>query len=380
MNNSFSSFPEVSFIDNMTLEDLQTDMINWYMERYQELTGKNVDLALANPYRLILDSCALAIYQLMQYVDAAGKKNLLKYSYGDFLDNIGALRGIQRRIGTKANATFRFSLASARTSATSIPKGSRMSFNNIFFETVEYAEIPVGSLYVDVLCTCTEAGSFANGYLIGEINTIVDSLPFIASAENITATANGTDREDDDTYAQRIYLAPSSYSVAGPEEAYRYFTLNYSSEIADVSIYSPDAGEVSIVVVLQNGELPNENFLTLLKNYLNDGTKKPLTDLITVSAPTVESYNIQFTYYINNSDRNIASQIQTAVTDAVNDYVQWQDTKIGRDIVPDELIKRVINAGAKRVVLTSPTFDTVADNNIAHHGTINITYGGIEND
>ncbi len=44
------------------------------------------------------------------------------------------------------------------------------------------------------------------------------------------------------------------------------------------------------------------------------------------------------------------SAIQTAVQAAVNDYVAWQQAKIGRDINPDELIKRVRDAGAGRIL------------------------------
>ena len=61
-------------------------MVSDFEKRYRELTGNTMTLAAADPYRLILYACAVAIYQGYQYTDKAGKMGLLKYSTGDFLD------------------------------------------------------------------------------------------------------------------------------------------------------------------------------------------------------------------------------------------------------------------------------------------------------
>jgi phage-related baseplate assembly protein len=58
----------------------------------------------------------------------------------------------------------------------------------------------------------------------------------------------------------------------------------------------------------------------------------------------------------------------------------WQKTKIGRDINPDELVKLVKEAGAKRVVVTSPVFTTIASGEVAKLTSQTVTYGGLEND
>lgn len=380
MNKAFENIPEVSFIDNMTLEDLQKNMVSSWEERYQELTGETIELSKANPYRLMLYACSLAIYQTYQFVETAGKNNLLKYSYGNFLDNIGTLRGVSRSPGTKANATFRFSLAAARATVTPIPAGSRISIGGVFFATTQYAEIPVGSTYIEVMAECTQIGTIGNGFLAGEVKTIVDSLPFISQAANTTQTANGTDIEDDNSFAERIYLAPHGYSVAGPKKAYEYFTKEVSADIADVNVSSPSDGNVNVCFILKNGVIPGSDMISRVTAYLNDESRRPLTDHISVAAPTTSAYNISLTYYINSSDSATVTAIQSAVTAAVTAYKNWQDSKIGRDINPDELVKLVKQAGAKRVVITAPTYTVVSATNIAHCGTITTTYGGLEDD
>ena len=50
------------------------------------------------------------------------------------------------------------------------------------------------------------------------------------------------------------------------------------------------------------------------------------------------------------------------------------------DINPDELIKRVVAAGAKRCVILMPSFTIVAEDKLPVLGTKTITYGGLEDD
>ncbi len=60
------SFPDLSFIDNATVDEVLTQMINDYQEKYRGITGKNVVLTPANPYRLIMYACTMQIYQAMR--------------------------------------------------------------------------------------------------------------------------------------------------------------------------------------------------------------------------------------------------------------------------------------------------------------------------
>ena len=70
-----------------------------------------------------------------------------------------------------------------------------------------YAEIPAGSTTVDVPATCTVAGTDGNGFAAGELATIVDPIPYVASVTNTTATEGGAEIESDDDLAERVFLA-----------------------------------------------------------------------------------------------------------------------------------------------------------------------------
>ena len=82
----------------------------------------------------------------------------------------------------------------------------------------------------------------------------------------------------------------------------------------------------------------------------------------------------------NSSDQSRATNIQLKVVAAINDYIDWQKSEIGRDINPDVLRQKILNAGAKRVDIASPVFTVVDEDSVASMKSQSVTYGGLEND
>lgn len=369
---------DVTFIDDFEVDDILKQMIQDFQEKYQEITGDSITLAKSDPYRLILQACSLQQYQMLKFLDEMGKQNLLKYAEGVFLDQIGALRGVKRLQGNKATTTIRFNLEEAREDVTAIPKGVRVAAGDSYFETTEYAEIEPGNTYADVIAECTEVGIAGNNFAPGEVNAIVDSVAFIASAVNLTKTTGGADVESDENFSDRIYLAPSSYSVAGPADAYRYFAKECNAEITDVSVTSPSAGVVDVRFTV-GGKIPTEEEMKEVLEYLSADTRRPLTDKVVVNAPDVKGYNISLKYWIGEEKKNIAIQIKEQIEQAIESYKEWQSGELGRDINPSELIYRIIQAGAKRVEVTAPIFTQVGDTELAVPSNTNAVYGGVEN-
>lgn len=375
------NFPSISFIDDTTVDEVLTGMINDYQEKYKELTGKEDSLTLANPYRLIMYACTMQIYQAMQYADYAGKMSFLTYAQGDFLDNLAALRGIRRKENTAADTILQFSIGSSIASAVSIPAGCRVTNgNDVYFATDEYAEIKAGEVSVTVSATCTAAGVAGNGFAAGELNVLVNTLPYIIAVTNTVATNGGADREDDDSLKQRIYASPNSYSTAGPTGAYEYHAKTASPEIGDVVVRSETPGEVDIYFICDNGGIPGEALIQKVKKHLDDRSIRPLTDKVTVRAPAVREYDIMMTYYIPSSSTSAAASIQENVDTAVSIYNTWQTGKIGRDINPSYLIQKVMEAGAKRVEVDSPEFTVLDESTVAKTGGVTINFGGVEDD
>ena len=384
---SVFDLPDVSFTDNDTLKDMQTRLIANYEARYKELTGKEISLAPADPMRILIYAVALDLYQIEQYVERAGKQDLLKYSYGDFLDNLAAGRGVTRQQAAAATTTLRFTISEVKTYAVGIPAGTRVTNGDgVYFQTLEYGEVPIGSLTVDIKAECTEVGVIGNDLTAGQLNVLVDPVAYVATVANTDTSSGGTNLETDESLAERVFLAPSSYSV-GPDDAYIYWTKTYNTNIGSVKPTSPNPCEVVIYILMKDGTIPESEVVTGLQAYLQNSNIRPLTDQVTVATPTVKTFSIDLTYYINRSESAHAATIQTEVAKAVQDYIVWQTSEIGKDINPSELIKRVIAAGAKRVTVTSPTFTTVADTEVAQVALdgggdpdVTVTYGGLEDD
>lgn len=381
MLESIDNLPDISFIDNLTLVDVQALLLNAFYDNYKTITGKKITLARADPYRVMMLSAAQVIYQGLQQIDKAGKMNFLKYAYGDYLKNLAALKRVTAHEPEKAQVKVRWKLAEPREAATPIPAGSRVTADYaVYFETIDYAEIAPGETEIILMMYCTEPGEEGNNYMPGELSVLVDPVAFIDSVANIETTAKGTGEESDQSIAERAYLAPSSFSTAGPDDAYVYHAKSYSQEVGDVLPTSPTPGVVDIRFILKDGGIPSETMIAGMEKHLQQRSKRPLTDKVEVAAPDVVTYSVDFTYFINASDMSSATQIQSQVQQAVQEYELWQCTRIGRDVNPDELKAYLKKAGIKRADIRQPAFKVLEDTEVAKVTSTNIIYGGIEND
>lgn len=374
--------PDISFIENKTVDEVRGEMVADYEKFLADATGRPVSLPRASERRVELYAAAAQIYQGMQYIDRAGKQSLLKYSYSDFLDNIGLLKGVTRAPARAATTTLRFTVSASRTAATGIPQGTRVSSSgSVYFVTTEYAEIKAGGATVDATAVCTTTGTAGNGLAVGELSTVVDPIPYVASATNTTMTEGGAEIESDKELADRIFLAPGSYSTAGPEDGYLYHAKKFNPSIGGVVATSDQAaGTVDVVFIMADGSTPGAEIIAGLQEYLRDGNVRPMNDLVTVAAPAEVEYSIELTYYINRSDSARAVSIQAAVQTAVAEFAAWQRA-IGRDINPSKLVAMVMAAGAKRVAITAPTDTAVGATAVpALLEEAMIQYGGMEDD
>jgi phage-related baseplate assembly protein len=370
--------PEINFVET-DVETMLSEAIEEYEQAYFDKTGKIKNLADGDPVRIWIYSQVLKLYHAYMLIEDSAKQNLLNYSKGDNLENLGARIGVKRDKGKKSITTMKLTLSSPQNKVISIPKGTRFTpGNQVYFKTLEYDEIPELQTEYNIIAECTEAGFIGNNFQPGQINILVDPLPYVKSVENIDVSEGGEDVESDESLTRKIYLKPESFSTAGPELAYNFFVLEYSSKILDVSVVTPAPGVVDIRFILENGEIPNESLLNEVKDYVSDKKRRPLTDKVNVYVPESVEYNIDFKYYISNENEKFAETIKKEVEKAVEEFIIWQKTKIGRDINPSELSYLIKKAGAKRVEIKKPTFKKINEIEIAKESQINVIYGGLE--
>lgn len=330
--------------------------------------------------RRIVVSCLLApIISLSEQANAFANAQLVNHSYGAWLDELGKLVGAKRLDAGFSKTTLRFTVSAPAGTVVTIPKGTRATPDgSTYFATDSAVAVSYDTPTVDVEATALTAGESCNNIAIDAVNVIVDPVAYLTSVSNITITSGGTDIESDDAFRERIRMAPSQSSVAGPANAYKYFAMSTNSEIGDVSVTRPAAKQVLVTALMKDGSLPSQTLLDEILAVLSADTVRPLTDEVMVQAPTEMEYTAIATYYISADDASQAGAIQTAVSAAFSEYLSWQSEKLGRAINPDELRQRLKAAGACYIELTSPTYTTVEQTAVARPSKDSaLTYGGI---
>lgn len=368
--------PDVEFLET-DAETIKAEILTGY----EQASGRT--LAAGDPVRLFLLSLASIIIQQRTTINQAAQQNLLTYAQGEYLDALGALLSVERLEESRAVTTIKFTLSQALATVYTIPAGTEVTNGTVTFATDHDLDIPKGELSGSVTASCTVPGEVGNDYLAGQVTTIVKPMTFVAKAENVTITTGGSEAESDASLAERIRLAPNSFSVAGPEKAYIYHAKSVSSSVIDVSVTSPSPGEVDVYVLLSGGMLPQEETLKQISDYLTDSSIRPLTDYVKVLAPQAVNYQLELHYWIGREDSSRAEQIKAEVTAAVEKYRLWQQGKIGRDILPAKLIQYVMQAGASRI--DSPTmkpadFKALESGQVAQCTDVKIVYEGIKDE
>lgn len=370
------NLPKVSFLETDP-EAIRSQIITGF----EQASGRT--LAEGDPVRLFLLSIADVIIQQRTDIQIASQQNLLAYAQGNYLDALAELLAVKRLEESRAVTTIRFTLSQALGSVYTIPAGTEVTNGVVTFATDEELLIPIGETSGEVTASCTTTGPAGNDYLAGQINVIVKPMTFVASAENITITTGGANAESDAAFADRIRLAPNSFSVAGPEKAYIFHAKSVSSSIIDVSIDSPVPGEVDVYPLLTGGTLPTSEIRQQILDHLSDETIRPLTDYVQVLSPESVEYEIVVDYWINREDSSRAAQIQSAVTDAVEQYRLWQQGKIGRDITPGKLMQLVFTAGASRIdqaTMKPAAFKALEPKQVAQCTKVTVNYRGYKDE
>lgn len=387
----FADIPEYSVTGNLTLQGARDLVMDIYTENYKKVYAKAPPLYDSDPLTLTLKSMAMLYYMAMQVAERRALAAMLKSAEGAQLDNIGLPFGVKRNPATYATVTIRFTLSATQKSVAMIPQGTRIRTGaGIYFATTEYAQIDIGETSVDVLAKAEEVGAESNGIPPGVIDTLVDAIPFVAGAVNIDTSSGGADVESDDSLTRRIWLSPTTYSCAGPRDAYEFWAMSFRSDIENAIAISPRSQPCTayIYFMLTGGKMPSEKDISEMETFMMNEARRPMTDLVICKAPEEVEYSIDFTYYIGASSKKNADIVQQNVAQAVQEYQDWQRS-IGRDINPMELIYRLRAAGVKRVEMREPAFKVVesgADKEKALvqipklSGQPTVVYGGVEDD
>lgn len=376
-------YPDIEFLETDT-ETVISNMIALYEEEQKKAGRENYKVRPGSPERIFISWMAAVIVQQRTLINDIAKMNVPRYAAKseneEYLDSLAEIfKDIERLPASPASAIFRFYISEPQQQSTIIPAGTRISFDGvIMFATSEVLEIKAGETSGEVEAVCTQPGTVGNGLVAGQVKEVVDLFDHYWKAENITTTSGGAEKEDNASYYERMRDSMESFSTAGPINGYIYWTKTVSSAVLDVAVTSPEACVVDVRVILQDGQETTPAVLKEIEEALNASDIRPLTDIVTVSAPDTVDFSVDVTFYIAQPNRESAAAIEREVRAAVDNFIVWQTSKMGRDINPSYLTKMMMDAGAKRVEVRQPIFQSVEDIAVGKLQSKTVLNGGLE--
>ena len=339
--------------------------------------GLGRSLAPADVEMLILNSFAYEVSLLRIAANQAFRQNLVDFSTAPMLDFLGALVGVIRQPAAGATCTLLFNFVSGA-NALLLPTGIRVQSidGQAIFATVEAVNVAAGTASVKVDAVCQTPGAIGNGYATGNVSVILDPQPFVTSAANIDATANGSDAETDDQLRARIKIAPSAFSVAGPTEAYVFYAKSADPSIVDVACVTTAPGVVTLYPLCNGGTLAS----TALKNTIlatcSDSKVRPQNDTVLIADPSVVTYAISVTLTLYTSA--VPADVMTEVNANLAAFQQSRVNELGQDVVIAQIIGQCMIPGqVYNVVVNSPTDNIVASDSTYTQCTgVTVNIGG----
>ena len=342
---------------------------------YERLSGKTLYPAQVD--RLLVDVIAYRETLVRIGVQEAAKQCLVRFAKPPMLNYLGELSGVTQLPAQPAQVTLRFSLDVPLETPLLIPVGTRAESGDgaVTFETEFDAILPAGQLFCDVPATSDTPGSAGNGWGLGQINSLVDTVSDAdVSVTNTTIPTGGADTEDIERFRGRIMAAPEKFTTAGSEDAYRERVKDVHQSIVDVAVLSPQEGRVVLVPLLDTG-LPGADMLVLIEAGTSGKRVRPLTDKVSVALPEVVDYTIEAALILYKTAD--AESVLSAAQDAARKWADDRAAGLGRDIVPVQFEAAIKVPGVYDIVRSSPDKIVIEEHQWARCTSITITIAGV---
>ena len=311
------------------------------MENYNDAGGDT--LYPGDEKEMLLRSVLADIVQAFAGVDNALRMMTLRYAVGEYLDMIGELRSCPRIQAKAARAAVTITTIGNGITGT-IPAGTAMTADGeVYYLLAEDFPLTGYQQTATVEVIADRTGIAGNGLQSGtdmELSSKNLSILSIVSASDATG---GQEAEADDVYRERIRTHLITSVTTGPARQYEAAAMAVSSVILDAKA-TGGSGEVDIFLILSD-QTGAAALLDAVEEALNAEDVRPLTDTVTVSQATDITYTLTVKYKSDGS-----SATNAALSEAVAEYQDWQDNKIGRAFDPNRLMAMLYQAGCTRVI------------------------------
>lgn len=210
--------------------------------------------------------------------------------------------------------------------------------------------------------------AYATGNDLDVIAANFNVQRLVVQAEDLTANPPLPEILENDTdFRLRTQLAFEGMSVAGPRSAYVFHALSAHSEVADVSVESPQPAQVTVTVLSRLGNgVASAEVLQAVRSKLNDENIRPIGDRVTVQSATIYDYQINAKLHLYRSPEY--EPIKQQAQKRLEEYVQNR-RRLGRDITLSGIYAALHIEGVQRVELLTPRTDIILPNHQAGNCT-----------
>lgn len=317
------------------------------MKTYNECGG---DVLYPGDEKEILLRSVLAIATaIMAKVDSALRMDTLTYATGEYLKEYGLKRNCVYIDAVPATAPVTITFEGGWP-AKIMEAGTAFTADGSIIYTLKDAKYITGTNQVmNAVMECAEAGTIGNGLRSGTELQPVESIEGFIRCVVTADASGGTDAEDEEVYRERIRNFGLNSVTTGPSALYEAQARSVSTQIVDARAVNirdgndQETGTVGIYLLLAEGaDAPS--LCASVEQKLSAETTRPLTDRVVVAEADAVEYTLEVKVWYSQY-----SGIGDAVTDAINEYQEWQDNRIGRAWDPNKLTAMLYQAGCERV-------------------------------
>lgn len=307
------------------------------------------DILYGGDEKEILLRAVLSIaVSIMARVDSALRMDTLAYATGDYLDLYGEKRNCMRIQAQPATAPVRITFQATGEAKTYPATETTLTADGmVIYHLAEDVDYTGYAGTIDTIIECDTPGNVGNGLTTGTQLQMIESDNAVVSVVVLESASGGVDKEDDDTYRERIRTYGLASVTTGPSSQYEAKARATSTQIIDARAINDGAGEVGIYLILDE-DADEETIFSEVEQALSDETIRPLTDHVQVYAAEDKEYTLNVEVHYS-----AYAGIDDAVTAAISEYQAWQDDHIGRAFNPEKLIAMLYQAGCERARFTT---------------------------
>lgn len=273
---------------------------------------------------------------------------------GDDLDLAGADNGLPRKEATYSQVPVRVYGLEDQVVSSSV----KISYGDVVFTAIDAKTIPASG-YVDVNFICNVAGTIGN-VAEGTVFNFDGNYYGLTSAVAIGKGVGGADREDDESYRERILYKIQNEASSGNEAHYKIWaeSVDGVASAKIVPLWNGN-GTVKVLISTPDKSTPTQTLIDAVAAYIE--TQRPIGATVTVDS--IEYVNINVVATVTLSDIGSISNVTEEFNVALASYLSTYGlTTVSYLRIADLLLQctgvldvqnYTLNGGVQSITLTS---------------------------